>query len=251
MSQRLTERMLVMAHRGASALAPENTMESFSLALDFKPDIFELDVQFTRDGKVIVHHDPTINRTSNGQGAILDYTYDELKLFSFHNNMPEYKGARIPLLEDVLRLAKGAGVQVNVEFKTPDPAIVPACIDIAAKCGMTEQVFYSSMTHWPLVTVLDTLPTAMIAPAHSVNLIKPWLYAENMGAKAIHPRWTMLKTFPEYLDECHARGIRVHVWTVDEEAPLEYLHAAGVDAVMSNRPDLARAVIDRLDGIIA
>lgn len=251
MSNRLTDRMLVMAHRGAPMLAPENTIESFTKALEFKPDILELDVQFTRDGKVVVHHDATINRTSNAQGAVLDYTYDELARFSFNNKMPEYKGARLPLLEEVLLLAKAADVPVNVEFKTTDPAIVPACLEIAAKCGMTEQVFYSSMTHYPLVTVLDHAPGTMIAPAHSANLIKAWLYAENMGATAIHPKWTILKTFPEFVDECHARGIRVHVWTVDEEEPLEFLHAAGVDAVMSNRPDLARTVIDRLDGLQA
>ena len=244
MTKRLTEKMLIWAHRGASAYAPENTLEAFQLAVDMKADGVELDVHFSRAGRVIVAHDAKIDRMSNGQGAILDYTYDELQVFSFHNKMPEFKNARVPTLEQVYALLAPTGLWVNVEIKAGDPALAKACVDIAEQYGMTDRVLYSSFNHLQLIKVHEVDPTRPIAPLYSFNMIKPWLYAENMGAMATHPNAAQLKTFPEYVEECHARGIRVHPWTVDDEEMIRFLWEAGADAIITNKPDFARQVIE-------
>lgn len=240
---RLTERMLVWAHRGASAYAPENSLEAFQLAVDMKADGVELDAYFSRDGRVVIAHDAKLDRVSNGQGNILDYTYEELQVFDFSNHMPGYKNIRIPTLDQVYALLAPTGLWVNVEIKTADPAIAQACVDIAAKYGMTDRVIYSAFNHYQLLKVKEAAPDAPVAPLYSFNMIKPWLYAENMGAQATHPHVNQLKLFPELADACHARGIRVHPWTVDDEETIRYLYAAGADAIITNKPDVAREVI--------
>ena len=241
---RLTDKMLIWAHRGASAYAPENTLEAFQLAADMKADGVELDVHFSKDGRVVVAHDAKIDRVSNGQGAILDYTYDELQIFDFNNKMPDWKHVRIPTLDQVYALLAPTGMWVNVEIKAANPAIAQACIDIAAKYGMTDRVIYSAFNHLQLTEVQKIDPTLPVAPLYSFNMIKPWLYAENMGAQATHPSAAQLKLFPELADECHARGIRVHPWTVDDPELIRYLWANGADAIITNKPDVAREALE-------
>ena len=108
----------IYAHRGASGYAPENTLEAFYIAMQQGADGIELDVQLTKDGEVVVIHDETINRVSNGKGKVMDYTLAELKQFSFHNHMDMYKNVRIPTLQEVLDLVKPGKMEVNIELKT-------------------------------------------------------------------------------------------------------------------------------------
>ena len=108
----------VWAHRGASAYAPENTLEAFQLAVDQKADGVELDVQMTKDGKLVVIHDGTIDRTSDGHGRVMDHTLSELKKMKFNRTHPEYADATIPTLAEVYELLKPAGLEINVEIKT-------------------------------------------------------------------------------------------------------------------------------------
>ena len=109
----------IFAHRGASSYAPENTIPAFILAYEQGADGIELDVQMTKDGEVVVIHDETIDRVSNGTGAVKDYTLDELRKFSFHSHMPKYEAnAQIPTLAETLRLAASWNIKVNIELKT-------------------------------------------------------------------------------------------------------------------------------------
>ena len=105
MSKTLTERPLVIAHRGASAYAPENTMEAFRLAVDMKADGIEIDVHFSKDGHIMVLHDEKIDRTSNGQGKVTDYTLEELKFFDFGCKFKNaYTGTKIPTLDELYEM---------------------------------------------------------------------------------------------------------------------------------------------------
>ena len=113
----------IFAHRGASGYAPENTLEAFRLAMEQGADGIELDVHLTKDGEVVVIHDETLDRTSNGQGKVRDYTLEELKKFSFHNHIEKYKGVQIPTLKEVLDLVKNSSMKVNIELKTVFPAL--------------------------------------------------------------------------------------------------------------------------------
>ena len=96
----------IFAHRGASAYAPENTLEAFRLAMEQGADGIELDVQMTKDGELVVIHDETIGRVSNGNGAVRDYTLEELKQFSVSNHFEQYPDVKIPTLREVLELVR-------------------------------------------------------------------------------------------------------------------------------------------------
>lgn len=109
---------VIYAHRGASGYAPENTLESFKLAMEMGADGFELDVHVSRDGELIVIHDETVDRTTNGIGRIMDMTLQQIKALDASNHMEKYTGARIPTLEEVYSLIQGTDLLINCELKT-------------------------------------------------------------------------------------------------------------------------------------
>jgi glycerophosphoryl diester phosphodiesterase len=241
----LTPKTYVYAHRGASGYAPENTLEAFALAIEQDADGVELDVRFTKDGKVIVLHDATIDRTSNGQGAVLDYTYEELLGFDFgYKFYKERRGIKLPLLEDVYKLMAPAGKTVNVEIKSDDPAICAECHKIAEKCGMTDKVIYSCFDHLQLVEMLKVAPDAFVAPLYSRGMVKVWDYCKNMNASATHPEKGQIRLDPNYVSECHKLGVRVHPWTVNHEEDMLFLIQEGCDAIITNYPDVARKLVE-------
>ena len=108
------EKTKVWAHRGASGYAPENTLDAFRKAVEMGADGIELDVQMTKDGELVVIHDETIDRVSNGKGWVKDYTYEELKKFNFNKTHLEYTKEEIPTLEQVYRLIKLTNLTINV-----------------------------------------------------------------------------------------------------------------------------------------
>ena len=146
----------IWAHRGASGYAPENTLESFELAIEQKADGIELDVQMTKDGELVVIHDETIDRTGNGTGRVQDHTLKELKALNFNKTHPEYASAKIPTLREVYELVKPSGITVNVEMKTGVyfyPGICGKVLELAEEMGMKERIWYSSFNHSTLVAL--------------------------------------------------------------------------------------------------
>ena len=204
----LTPKTYVYAHRGASAYAPENTLDAFALAAEMNADGVELDVHFTKDGKVVVIHDEKIDRTSNGQGAVLDYTYDELLAFDFGCKFyGERKGVKLPLLSDVYELLAPTGMVVNVEIKAVDPEICAACHEIAVAYGMEKKVIYSSFNHFHLAKMKEIDPDAFIAPLYGFNMLKPWDYCAMINADASHPRQNQISLLPEYRQKGILQGV--------------------------------------------
>ena len=238
---------LIIAHRGASGYAPENTMEAFRLAAEMKADGIELDVHLTADGQVVVCHDAKVDRTSNGQGNITDYTLEELRTmdFGYHFYKEERRGIRIPTLEQVYELTAPLGMIVNVEIKSADPAIIPACAEIARRCGMEDKVIYSSFDHFQIERMKQYDPCATIAPLYSFNMLKPWNYAVDINAQAVHPKYTQIHSIENYVKECHDRGVRVNVWTANTEEEISFLLDAGVDAIITNYPDVAMRLAEQ------
>ena len=140
----------IFAHRGASAYAPENTMEAFHLAAKQGADGIELDVHVTKDGEVVVTHDEKIDRVSNGSGFVKDMTLRELKRLSFHNHMESYVGAGIPTLREVLEFVKTTTMAVNIELKTGlywYPNIEEKTVALVHELGMQDRIIYSSFNH--------------------------------------------------------------------------------------------------------
>lgn len=238
----------IWAHRGASGYAPENTLESFELAIEQKADGIELDVQMTKDGELVVIHDETINRTGNGTGRVQDHTLKELKALNFNKTHPEYASAKIPTLREVYELVKPSGITVNVEMKTGVyfyPGICGKVLELAEEMGMKERIWYSSFNHSTLVTLKKLDPGVRTGILYADGWLNVPEYASRIQAEALHPAYYNLQ-YAGFLTEAKQRGLKLHVWTVNDSDMMEYLAKEGVDAIITNYPDRARRVLTEL-----
>ena len=157
------KKVKIFAHRGASAYAPENTLEAFRLAMEQGADGIELDVQLTKDGELVVIHDETIDRVSNGKGAVRDYTLEELKSFSVSNHFEQYPDVKIPTLREVLELVKPGHMEINIELKTGIfwyPEIEKKVLDLVKEEEMEDRIIYSSFNHYSVQKIKELAPEA-------------------------------------------------------------------------------------------
>jgi glycerophosphoryl diester phosphodiesterase len=236
----------VWAHRGASAYAPENTIEAFDLAIKQQADGVELDVQLTKDGEVVVIHDETINRVSYGEGYVKDYTLKELKQFNYNKTHPEFGKVFIPTLKEVYELLKPTNLTVNVELKTGIIAydtIEEKVLEIEEKMGMQGRIIYSSFNHSSVMKLKAIKKEAKIGLLYADGFIDVPNYGCRLGADALHPALYHLQNL-DLIKQCKEKNLALHVWTVNEQEHMIYLAQNQIDAIITNKPDLARTVVD-------
>lgn len=239
----------VFAHRGASGYAPENTLEAFALAGEQGAQGIELDVQLTKDGEVVVIHDETIDRVSTGKGAVRDYTLEELRRFSFHNHKKEYEGVQIPTLREVLEQVKPGGMEVNIELKTGIywyPGLEEKTVELVKAAGMENRVIYSSFNHYSVQKILELGAEAETAYLYSDVLLNVENYAKNTGVCGLHPAVYHLK-MADFLESYRRSGLKVRVWTVNDEADMRQFIEKDLEAVITNYPDRALRVRDEVN----
>ncbi|WP_432560525.1 glycerophosphodiester phosphodiesterase [Granulicoccus sp. GXG6511] len=237
----------IWAHRGASAYAPENTLPAFALAERMGADGIELDVQLTADGEVVVIHDETLDRTTDRSGPVAELSLAEIRRADAGGGSGEFEGTRVPTLAEVFAQVRPGRMVVNVELKNLlefYPGLERAVLDVIEASGMADRVIVSSFNHWSLKTVQQLAPATPVGLLLSDGIYLPWEYAVDFGAAAIHPHWGFLRV-PGLVDYAHAAGIDVHVWTVNARADIGAAIRAGVDAVITNHPDVG---IDVLQG---
>ncbi|MDL2215821.1 glycerophosphodiester phosphodiesterase [Ruminococcaceae bacterium OttesenSCG-928-N02] len=234
----------IWAHRGACKAAPENTMAAFRLALEMGAHGLELDVQLTKDAQVVVLHDEHIDRTSNGSGPVANYTLEELRAFDFSAGMEGFEGEPIPTLEEVYALIAPTDMSINVEIKAgpeTDARMPAKLLALEEKYDMRSRIIYSSFNHQSLVALKQTIPHARLGLLYMCTLHQPWEYAKGLSAAALHP---YINSMPEnLLPQSHAAGIAVHPWTVDDPAIITALIKNGADAIITNYPQRALALL--------
>jgi glycerophosphoryl diester phosphodiesterase len=238
----------VYAHRGASGYAPENTLEAFELAARQGAHGVELDVQLSRDGELVVAHDETVERVSDGTGRLLDHSLSELKSLRFNKTHPEYPNARIPTLREVFELLAPTGLHVNVELKNSlidYPGLESSCVELAARMGMTERVLYSSFNHHSLLRLKAIDASIPCGLLYECTMVKPWKYGHALRMNALHPHYSELQT-PGECDAAHALGLEVNPWTVNEDADIRMAFTAGADRLITNYPDRALKILAAL-----
>lgn len=238
----------IFAHRGASGYAPENTLEAFALAMEQGADGIELDVQLTKDEKVVVVHDETIDRVSNGKGFVKDYTLAELKKFSFDNQMKAYKGVKIPTLREVLDLVKPGSMEVNIELKTGIiwyPEIEEKVIEAVKESGMQERIIYSSFNHYSVQRVKALCPDAEAAYLFSDVILDMEKYTKQTGVQGIHPAFYHLK-MSDFMERYKKSNLKIRVWTVNQKKWIHEFIREEIEAIITNYPKKALKIREEL-----
>lgn len=231
---------LILAHRGASGYAPENTLEAFRLAMDLGADGFELDVHLSRDGELVVIHDETVDRTTNGTGSVGSFTLSELKALNASNGMEGFSGARIPTLGEVYDLIADTSHVVNVEIKTDEalyPGIVEKLLQLEDEKHMTGRLLYSSFNHYTLMELKALSPKSPFGILYSDGLYEPWKYAASLGARFIHPHYRTL-LLPGLIEGSLQAGIGINPWTVNDEQTMALCAKYNI-GIITNYPDKA------------
>jgi glycerophosphoryl diester phosphodiesterase len=235
---------LVIAHRGASGYAPENTMPAFEKALEMGAEGIELDVHLTKDGETVVIHDHTIDRTSNGTGMVGQFTLEEIKQLDFGSWFDEkFNGTTIPTLKEVLELLKGWEGLLNIEVKSGPiiyPEIEQKLIALIKQYGFEQKVIFSSFNHYSLCDIKKIDPAMDIGILYMCGLVEPWIYAEHINAQALHPLFYNI--IPELVEGCKKSGIKLNPYTIDDPKDMERIIKAEVDGIITNYPDLALKV---------
>lgn len=236
-------RPVIFAHRGASAHAPENTLASFQLALAQGADAIELDAKLSADGQVVVFHDPTVDRTTDGTGRLSQKTLAELRSLdagSFFSD--KFRGEKIPLLEEVFE-AVGKKMFINVEltnYATPRDQLVERVCELVAKHALEKSVLFSSFLASNLkkaARLLPDIPRGLLA-------LGGWMgaWARSFGFDfgdylALHPFLSDVNL--RQVQRVHRLKRRIHVWTVNRVEDMLRLKDWGVDGIFTDDPQLA------------
>ena len=235
-------RPLVIAHRGASAYQPENTLPAYALALEQRADMIEIDLHRTRDGAIVIAHDADLAHFGAG-GAIADATLEQVRALDAGHRFGV--PARVPTLDEVLD-AFGARIPFNLELKWSEQGDYPgleaetlAALD-ARRLGAS--ILFSSFRDSVLARLRAARPAARLAvlvdPREPARMLAR---AEAVGAEALNPHWSLVDA--QLVRDAHGAGLAVYVYTVDELDQMERLLELGVDGLFTNRPDRMRALL--------
>jgi glycerophosphoryl diester phosphodiesterase len=244
-------RRLVFAHRGGSGLAPENTLAAFDNGLGLGADGLELDVRLSRDGVVVVHHDATVDRTTSAHGPVSAFTADELaridagcRFTARHAQPFRRQHLGVPTLDEVL--ARYRDVPIIVELKVNTIEMAAATIDVVRRRAALDRVCLGSFGRRVLRAVRRLEPA--IATSAAREEVRWALYRSWCGLPPRHPRYTAFQVpewsggtrvvSPAFVDLAHAAGVAVQVWTVDTDEDARRLLRWGVDALITDRPDI-------------
>jgi glycerophosphoryl diester phosphodiesterase len=248
------------AHRGGAKIAPENTLEGFREGLRAGAGVLELDVHAIADGSVVVIHDETVDRTTDGSGPVREmtlaevkrldagywFTTDEGKIYPYRG-----EGVKVPTLEEVYRQLPD--LPINVEIKGKRPGIEEAVWRIVEDGGSEERTLVVSEDSGTIRRFREVSGGKVATAASSAELISFWLLSRLHLSGLSKPSYQALQgpetykglriVTPELVRAAHERGLRVDVWTIDREPDMRRLLGFGVDGIMTDRPDILAKVL--------
>ena len=239
--------MWVVAHRGASGHAPENTMAAFRRAVEMGARFIETDLHLTRDARVVAIHDPTLDRTTTGHGLVDLMPLKEVRALDagmwFGSRSAEsFAGEHVPTLDEILRFARERDIIFFLEIKSDSTwGVEHAVVAALRDTGEAARVIILSFDPATLVSVnrLDqTMMTGYLCEHPSTDLVERTVRA---GARQIAPRGDLVT--PALIKKAHEAGLQVVTWTINEPDQMRRLIAAGVDGIMSDYPDRLVSVL--------
>lgn len=219
-----------IAHRGLSGLHPENTIEAFAAALPYRPDAIELDVQLTRDGRVVIFHDETLDRLGKREGWLKDCTYEQLRQLPIE----------IPLLEDYFQLIQGVQIETFVEMKNSFvvyPELEQRTIEVVERFRRMQDCIFFSANHYSVMHCRTLRPESRLCFPFDNWLFDYGAYCQKRGVTMAIPYHLALTE--EIVADFHAHGVEVYPWTVDAPEEMRRMAGLGVDGLLTNRVDTA------------
>jgi glycerophosphoryl diester phosphodiesterase len=228
--------VIVTGHRGAAGLEPENTMRSFKRALALGVDQVELDVHLTKDRELVVIHDSTVDRTTNGSGSVQAYTLDEIQ------TLDAGEGERVPTLQEVIDLVKGQAV-LQIELK--GLGVEEAVVEKVEANGIVDEVVLTSFRHYMVRKVKTINPKVSTGVLFSCLPLDVSRLARDAGAEGLHPNVNYIDA--HLVEDGHRYGLEVRAWNTDDPKKMRWLLTLGVDAIGSNRPDILLDVLKDRD----
>jgi glycerophosphoryl diester phosphodiesterase len=239
----------VVAHRGASGHAPENTMAAFRRAVEMGARFIETDLRLTRDARVVAIHDATLDRTTTGHGPVYLCSFDEMRVLDAgawfdSRGGGSFAGERVPTLNQVLRFAKERDIMLYLEIKPDDTwgiehAIAGALRDSGESARVVLLCFDSRLLE-SLRRLDGTVMTGYLCDQPSPDLVAR---ATDLGSRQLVPRGDLVT--PALVREAHEAGLQVVAWTVNEPEQMRRLISAGADGIMTDYPDrLVRVLQD-------
>lgn len=232
----------LMAHRGASHDAPENTRAAFLRAVDLGARIIELDVQLTADDRLVVLHDPRVERTSDGSGAARDLTLEELRRLRYDRTHPGmFPDEHIGILEfrEAVDFMADHDLDLNVETKEHGP-LAGLVNDLVAgtlrEARWEDRTLVSSINHSAMAQMRQQHPHLRTAIAFVERFVDLPAYARSCGASVLHPHHGLVDE--QFVTIARDAGFGINVWTVDDPTEAHRVMALAIDGMMTNRPDI-------------
>lgn len=240
---------MIFAHRGFSGYYPENTLLAFAKAAECGvADGIELDIQLTKDGEIVIMHDETLDRTTNGSGYLKDYTLAELKELSVGVNMKGFFPRQtIPTMREYFELIAPTKLITNIELKTSVfeyEGIEAKLVELVKEFGLEDRVWYSSFNHFTLERLQKIVPDAKCGLLMDTWIRNVGQYAEDCGAASVNAS-SFFCCKPGLGEELHSHGVMLQAWTPNEKPVMEQLVANKVDVLITNYPDRAAEVLSR------
>jgi glycerophosphoryl diester phosphodiesterase len=242
------QRPVIIAHRGDKTHAPENTLAAFESAAENGADAIEFDVKLTSDGQIIVLHDPTVDRTTNGDGKIYQLPFAavrELDAGTWFSE--EFKGQCIPTLDEVFETV-GNRLHMNIEltnYATPFDSLVPKVVELIKKHALQNRILFSSFFARNLSMTRMLLPEVPRGLLCMRGIKGAWgrSFTWRGDYFGLHPYWTDID--PGLVNRVQAAGKRVYAWTVNPAEELKKMIGFGVDAIITDDPLLALRLLGR------
>ena len=224
----------VTAHRGYSSKYPENTLLSFSKAIEVNSNEIELDVRLTKDNKVVVLHDSNLNRVGNVNKYVSNIKYEDLKKIKVGDN------ETVPLFEDVLKLIQDKDIKVNIELKSieKNEQLVQSTIDLINKYNLKDKCYFSSFEYSMLLKVkeIDSSFKTLFISNSSDNLFNYEVDGYSLNHKCVDIN---------LVKEIHKNNKEIHVWTVNSEDDIYSMIKMNVDNIITNNVELVQNMIDK------
>jgi glycerophosphoryl diester phosphodiesterase len=237
----------IFAHRGYTASFSENTMSAFIEADKVGADGLELDVQLTKDGEIVVIHDEKVNRTTDGSGYVKDFLFKDIR--KLNAGKKGGKKESIPALNEILDWLQTNHLICNIELKNdrfPYKGMEERVIQLVQSYGLSDRIIISSFNHYSVVYSYQLAPDIETAPLFNERIFMPWVYAQSIKAKGLHPKYTRITD--KIIKSTMENGIAVRPYTVNKDADLHRFFNINCSAIITDEPVKALSIRKQYQG---